>query len=151
MTGKELTIQDRFERYIYIDGKISDLEEDIRKLYGQWTEFESVQASYSESPWIPHTVPVQGYDGILYNREKIEELQSQKNRWREEKQKIEQMVDNIPDLKIQRVMRLRYISGETWRGVAAKMGYTMSEESARKISKRFFQKCPICPQCPKPA
>lgn len=134
-----MTVKERFERYIYIDGKIADLEDDIRRLYGSWTSYESVQASYTESPWISHTVPVQGYDGVLYNRDRIEELQSQKNRWIEEKQKIEQIVDNIVDLKAQRVVRLRYIKGESWRGVAANMGYTISEDNARMIAKKFLE------------
>lgn len=55
------------------------------------------------------------------------------------RERIEKFIYSIDDPMIRMIFTLRCIDGDSWREVAARMGYKMSEENARQIFYRYLK------------
>lgn len=137
-----MTRQD-LENYIYLQGEIEDLRLEVANLKTKSAQVvsDTVQGSSNEYPFTQHPISIRGCDvsvrekyeqkkTLLYNR--ITELE-------QKKAEISQWIDSIPQVRMRRLMRYRYIDGLKWYGIAARLGYT-TENSARMAHNIFLNK-----------
>lgn len=145
----EKSLRERLEQYPYIDSKIKSLEHDIQDAYsGKRTIAGAVQASSREPPYQMREQLIYGFDDREVLSEYIRGIRIEIAQWRAEKAQLNKIVSGIPDTKTQLVIKLKYLDGEKWKDVAAKMGHTVSEESAKKVAQKFFKNFPEIPEIP---
>ena len=137
-----MTRQD-LENYIYLQGEIEDLRLEVANLKTKSAQVvsDTVQGSSNEYPFTQHPISIRGCDAstrekyeqkktLLYNR--ITELE-------QKKAEISQWIDSVPQVRMRRLLRYRYIDGLKWPGIAARLGYT-TESAARMAHDRFLEK-----------
>lgn len=137
-----MTRQD-LENYIYLQGEIEDLRLEVANLKSKSAQIvsDTVQGSSNEYPFTQHPISIRGCDAsarekyeqkktLLYNR--ITELE-------QKKAEISQWIDSVPQVRMRRLLRYRYIDRLKWSGIAARLGYT-TENSARMAHNNFLNK-----------
>ena len=137
-----MTRQD-LENYIYLQGEIEDLRLEVANLKTKSAQVvsDTVQGSSNEYPFTQHPISIRGCDAsarekyeqkkaLLYNR--ITELE-------QKKAEISQWIDSVPQVRMRRLLRYRYIDGLKWPGIAARLGYN-SSDAARIDHDRFLKK-----------
>jgi len=118
------------EQYRALGREIAGLESDLGK---RRTVADTVRASGKEPPYLAHTVLIVGDDQCI--RDKLERRLRKAKRQRAD---IEAFVDTIEDSQTRQIIRLRYIKGMTWEGVAKFLGYATSD-SVRMTAMRYMQ------------
>ncbi len=112
MTVEEL------KQYRAIKAEIKDLEISLKKNNIK----DIVQGSDEEFPYTKHSIKVNGLSGNNENISQLNRLYSLRQR----KKKIDDFIDDIENISLQRAFRLMYIEGErkkSWTEAAINMKY----------------------------
>ena len=131
----------------YIDAceLLKETEKEINRLNQKKKTIiqDSVKGSSHEYPYIERHFKVQGTaftvkdDSRLHHEEKL--LEQRKAKAESVRRQVDEWLLTVP-IRMQRVIRYRYLEGMTWEQVAAKMGRRATGDSVRKELERFFEK-----------
>ena len=131
----------------YIDAceLVKETEAEIRKLNRKKRTVvqTNVKGSSPDFPYIEQHFRIQGTtftvkdDSHLRYEEKA--LAQRKARAEEVKHQVDEWLLTVP-IRMQRIIRYRYLEGMTWEQVAARMGRRATGDSVRKELERFFEK-----------
>ena len=88
---------------------------------------DTVSASSPEFPYSQHTVTVQGVP-TDWRSQRLSELYR-------DKAQIELYIESVEDDTVRAIMRYRIKQGLSWGQVAARMGYSLSEQ---QIKRRYY-------------
>ena len=131
----------------YIDAceLVKETEAEIRKLNRKKRTVvqTNVKGSSPDFPYIEQHFRIQGTtftvkdDSHLRYEEKA--LAQRKARAEEVKHQVDEWLLTVP-IRMQRIIRYRYLEGMTWEQVAAQMGRRATGDSVRKELERFFEK-----------
>lgn len=129
-------MQPNLTDYRLICAEIEELRAEMKKLRGK-TETAVVKGSYPDFPFTEHSVKVQGVDDKTLGS--IAELQSRIDSLVSEKREIESFAQAIPDRRLRKIIRLKYLEPKPykWREIAQKVG--SSEDAVRMACKRFLK------------
>lgn len=109
MTRKQL------ENYRQIVTEIKLLKGDIRELDKNVIS-DVVRGSYPESPYVAHSIRVSGLTDVGLSE--IKTLSERLAELENNKAEITQFINDIPDLRTQRIFRLRIMKGCSWVQIA---------------------------------
>lgn len=137
---------EKLENYRALADEIKDLEQKQKQLASLTEEVnDAVRGSSASWPYTAHTIQISGasekHQAAIRRVEKLrqERLLEAQERLAE----IEAYLSGIQDLKVRRMISLRYVDGLSWRQVARRMyGSPGFDEAARKRVKRFLEKNP---------
>lgn len=131
----------------YIDAceLVKETEAEIRKLDRKKRTVvqTNVKGSSPEFPYIEQHFKIQGTaftvkdDSRLRYEEKA--LAQRKARADEVRRQVDEWLLTVP-IRMQRIIRYRYLEGLTWEQVATRMGRRATGDSVRKELERFFEK-----------
>lgn len=131
----------------YIDAceLLKETEKEINRLNQKKKAIiqDGVKGSSHEYPYIEQRFKVQGTaftvkdDSRLHHEEKL--LEQRKAKAESVRRQVDEWLLTVP-IRMQRVIRYRYLEGMTWEQVAAKMGRRATGDSVRKELERFFEK-----------
>ncbi|MCI9337447.1 MAG: RNA polymerase subunit sigma-70 [Lachnospiraceae bacterium] len=131
----------------YIDAceLVKETEAEIRRLNGKKRTVvqTKVKGSSPNFPYIEQRFKIEGTafsvedDSHLRYEERV--LAQRKGRAEQVKYQVDEWLGTVP-LRMQRIIRYRYLDGLTWEQVAAQMGRRATGDSVRKELKRFFEK-----------
>ena len=103
----------------------------------------NVKGSSPDFPYIPQHFKIQGTTFTLKDDSQLryEEraLEQRKARAEEVRRQVDEWLLTIP-IRMQRIIRYRYLEGMTWEQVAVRMGRRATADSVRKELERFFEK-----------
>ena len=114
------------EQYPDIVAEMKELKQELRT-----PVTDTVSGSMDEFPYTQHAITIKGAHVLPDKRARLEMLEQQK-------EEIESFVNSLP-VKQQRIVRMRVYQRNSWRSVAAKMGYKFSEASVKMSYKRLFE------------
>lgn len=131
----------------YIDAceLVKETESDIVRLKKkQKTVIQTnVKGSNPDFPYQAQHFKVQGttftYQDDKNLRFEEQLLEERKKHAEQIKLKAQQVIDRAP-VRIQRIIRMKYMNGLTWNQIADKLGRGATEDSVRKELDRFFEK-----------
>ena len=131
----------------YIDAceLVKETEAEIRKLDRKKRTVvqTNVKGSSPDFHYIPQHFKIQGTtftvkdDSHLRYEEKA--LAQRKARAEEVRLQVDEWLLTVP-IRMQRIIRYRYLEGLTWEQVAMRMGRRATADSVRKELERFFEK-----------
>ncbi|KNY24828.1 hypothetical protein [Pseudobacteroides cellulosolvens] len=102
---------------------------------------DSVRGSENVFPYVERSFSVKGYDYDSYYA-KLNRLQSKLKRKLEElmdeRDKVLEYIETVPDSIMRQILMLKYINGMTWEQIGMKIGY--SARSVRRKHTWFFTK-----------
>ncbi len=144
MTIKELS------QLTDLENEIALLRKEIRALVKERIEnqyvSDGVLASSKELPYQQHTQIVRGYSALPKGKklaakigERKQKLSEELIRREDERLKLEQYIDSIPDSLTRQIFRLRFVEGEKWKDIPVKVGGGNSESAVRMIVDRYLQ------------
>ena len=144
---KEVSVLDKTILQDYIDAceLVKETEAEIRKLDRKKRTVvqTNVKGSSPDFPYIPQHFKIQGTtftvkdDSHLRYEEKA--LAQRKARAEEVRLQVDEWLLTVP-IRMQRIIRYRYLEGLTWEQVAMRMGRRATADSVRKELERFFEK-----------
>ncbi|MBQ5399339.1 MAG: sigma-70 family RNA polymerase sigma factor [Ruminococcus sp.] len=123
--------------YIKLEYELDDLVEEIKRIRGQ-RAVSVVKGSCPDYPYTEHSVKVSGYKDDAISQ--LMSLLEKRDRLKAQMSEIRQFVDSIPDVKVRRIVKLRYIYDKSWNEIADRLGKRNTENSVRKICERFLKK-----------
>ena len=118
------------EQYRALCREIASLECDLGK---RRNVVDTVRASDKEPPYLSRTVLIVGDDQSVRDR-----LERRLRKAKRQRTEIEGFVDTIEDSQTRQIIRLRYIKGMTWEGVAKSLDYATSD-GVRMTAMRYMQ------------
>lgn len=124
---------------------VKEAEAEIRRLNRKKKTViqTNVKGSSPDFPYIPQHFKIQGTtftvkdDSQLRYEERA--LEQRKARAEEVRRQVDEWLLTIP-IRMQRIIRYRFLEGMTWEQVAARMGRRATADSVRKELERFFEK-----------
>ena len=123
--------KEQLKKYRTLKAELADLELDIKSK----TLHDSVQRSKREFPYTFGHDHIEGVPDDLYDLIRKSSLKAQIR-------EIEEFVNGIEDDQLQRIFRLRYLTGKkklSWLSIAMKIGYS-SEHTPKRKHDAFFNK-----------
>ena len=135
---------EQLENYRALADEVADLEERKKRLMERLDIMaDTVRGSAPEWPYCAHTIKVSGISRRQENAlRRIDTLR--RNRLADAQEQladVEEYISSVRDIKVRRMIVLRYVDGLTWRQVAKRMyGSPHFEEAARKRVRRFLEK-----------
>lgn len=131
LTKKDLQNLDYLEREIaYYDSKIENYKP-------AEVVVDSVGGSDAQFPYVQHTFTIEGIEQKRGIDEYLDKRINFRKQLREEKQRIEDELEQIENSKIRQIIQLRYIERKSWNEVADGLDMP-SEDSARMTLNRFL-------------
>ncbi len=131
LTKKDLQNLDYLEREIaYYDSKIENYKP-------AEVVVDSVGGSDAQFPYVQHTFTIEGIEKKRGIDEYLDKRINFRKQLREEKQRIEDELEQIENSKIRQIIQLRYIERKSWNEVADGLDLP-SEDSARMTLNRFL-------------
>lgn len=133
------------EEYVDACELIKETEEDIKRLKKKrkTIEQDSVRGSNPEYPYNEQHFKVEGtaftYEDDTRIRREEEILEERKQHAEQIRQQAQGIINQAP-VRIQRIIRFRYMQKLPWDQVASRMHGGATVESVRKELKRFFEK-----------
>lgn len=132
LTKKDLQNLDYLEREIaYYDSKIENYKP-------AEVVVDSVGGSDAQFPYVQHTFTIEGIEKKRGIDEYLDKRINFRKQLREEKQRIEDELEQIENSKIRQIIQLRYIERKSWNEVADGLDMP-SEDSARMTLNRFLE------------
>ena len=129
----------------YVDAceLVKETEEDIRKLKAKrgHTVQDSVRGSMQDFPYAPQSFHIEGTE---YTYEDDRQLQEEERLLLQRKEHAEQIrlqaqqYINFAPVRIQRIIRMRYMKKMSWNEIAGKMGRQCSGDSVRMEFQRWM-------------
>ena len=133
----------KLENYIHLNGEIADLKRERARLEKKLAEgvTDTVQGSSPEYPYTMHPIDISGRDKKTEDKlqRKIAEISAAEQQLAEEEKAIKQWIDTIPQSRIRRLMRYRYVDNFGWVKIAMTLKYD-SADAARMAHNRFIEK-----------
>ncbi len=131
----------------YVDAceLVKETEEDIRKLKAkrERTVKDSVRGSMQDFPYATQSFHIEGTEYTYEDDRRLQEeeqiLLQRKEHAEQIKLQAQQYINYAP-VRIQRIIRMRYIKKLTWNEIAEKMGNSATEDSIKKEFQRFLIK-----------
>ena len=131
----------------YVDAceLVKETEEDIRKLKAKRgrTVQDSVRGSMQEFPYAPQSFHIEGTEYIYEDDRQLREeerlLQQRKEHAEQIRLQAQQYINFAP-VRIQRIIRMRYMKKMSWNEIAGKMGGRATESSLKMELHRFLEK-----------
>lgn len=130
----------------YVDAceLVKETEEDIRKLKAKRgrTVQDSVRGSMQDFPYAPQSFHIEGTE---YTYEDDRQLREEERLLLQRKEHAEQIrlqaqqYINFAPVRIQRIIRMRYMKKMSWNEIAGKMGGRCTDDSIRKELERFLE------------
>lgn len=130
----------------YVDAceLVKETEEDIRKLKAKRgrTAQDSVRGSMQDFPYAPQNFHIEGTE---YTYEDDRQLRGEERLLLQRKQHAEQIrlqaqqYINFAPVRIQRIIRMRYMKKMSWNEIAGKMGGQCSGDSVRMEFQRWME------------
>lgn len=123
---------------------VKETEAEIRRLNRKKRTViqTNVKGSSPDFPYIPQHFKIQGTtftvkdDSQLRYEERA--LEQRKARAEEVRRQVDEWLLTIP-IRMQRIIRYRYLEGMTWEQVAARMGRRATENSVKKEFERYMK------------
>lgn len=129
------------ENLYQLTGEINDIERQLEELErkGSTEYVGDTVRDYRSGQGIPLTI--RGYSEHTYNRQRklIKKLHTKRDRLLEQKMKIEEELENIEEVIIRRIIRLRYFDRLSWDAVAIAIDGTKSGDGMRKRLDRYLE------------
>ncbi len=133
----------QLENYIHLSGEIADLKRERARLEKKLhqTIKITVQGSSPEYPYTLHPITINGRDNKSEEKlkSKISEIRKKEELLAAEEKAIVLWLDNIPQNRIRRMMRYRYIDKLSWVRIAMMLKYD-SADAARMAHNRFIER-----------
>lgn len=131
----------------YVDAceLVKETEEDIRKLKAKRgrTVQDSVKGSMQDFPYAPQSFHIEGTE-YTYEDDRLlqeeERLLLQRKEHAEQIRLRAQQYINFAPIRIQRIIRMRYMMKMSWNEIAGKMGGRATESSLKMELHRFLEK-----------
>lgn len=131
----------------YVDAceLVKETEADIAKLKKKRERIvsDSVKGSMQDFPYAAQNYHIEGMEYTYQDDARIREeeklLIQRKEHAEQIKVQAQQLINYAP-VRIQRLIRLRYIEGMQWNTIADKLGGSTTEDSVRKELNRFLEK-----------
>lgn len=120
---------DELKDYIPLKSEIADLEYRRKKSY---SVSDTVQGSYTESPYTMHPIGIQGMEDNPYTQDIARLRQSVRD--------IEGYISSVPDSLVRQALRLKCMDGLEWKQVAQRIGGGNTADSIRMTVNRYFLK-----------
>lgn len=130
----------------YVDAceLVKETEEDIRKLKAKRgrTVQDSVRGSMQDFPYAPQSFHIEGTE---YTYEDDRQLREEERLLLQRKEHAEQIrlqaqqYINFAPVRIQRIIRMRYMKKMSWNEIAGKMGGQCSGDSVRMEFQRWME------------
>lgn len=124
---------------------VKETEDDIRRLRRKKALVltDKVQASNPEFPYQPISVTITGSAMSLHDHSRLDAeeavLIERKERAEALRQEVTSWMNTIP-IRMQRIIRFRYMEGMSWADIAAKLGRGATEASVKMEYSRFIEK-----------
>ncbi len=134
-----------------------DLQEEIKDLRKRIDNLETQISRIEEDGYVTDivtrgrkgkkplgTVIVRGFPHAEYSRKKTRlylnkaQLENAELEYLDITNAVEEYIQSIPDSRVRRILRHRFIDNMTWYQVAMRMGGKTTDESARKEFERFM-------------
>lgn len=131
--------KERLEQLRYIEIALKNIKRDIADLNKKInsscsrTYVDRTKGSMSDFPYIETTFPMVGVDYSAYKKLKTQ-LEHKEAELQEELFKLEAWLDEIEDIQLYNIFRLRYRNGLTTEQIGKELGYDRSSVSY-KINK----------------
>ena len=131
----------------YVDAceLVKETEEDIRKLKAKRgrTVQDSVKGSMQDFPYAPQSFHIEGTEYTYEDDRRLleeERLLLQRKEHADQIRLRAQQYINFAPIRIQRIIRMRYVMKMSWNEIAGKIGGRATENSLKKEFQRFFDK-----------
>lgn len=139
--SEEVMTKTDLENLYQLTGEIQDIERQLNQLeYKGSTELvgDTVR-DYRSGQGIPITI--RGYTERTYNRQVklINKLQAKRENLIKRKMQIEEELENVKEVTIRRIIRLRYFDRLSWDGVAIAIDGTKSGTAMRMRLDRYLE------------
>lgn len=131
------------DQYIDACTLLKEIEQEVKKLEKEKCKIEKdkVSGSNHDFPYQRQSFSIEGVvekkSNALERKRKV--LQKQRAQAEEIKLLVEEWIPTLP-LRIQRIVRLRFIDGLSWREVARKIDRRATADSIRIELQRFLEK-----------
>lgn len=133
----------QLENYIHLSGEIADLKRERARLEKKLhqTIKITVQGSSPEYPYTLHPITINGRDSKSEKKleKKINEIKEKETLLAKEEKSIRQWIDTIPESRMRRLMRYRYVDKYSWVRLALALKYN-SADAARMAHNRYINK-----------
>ena len=106
--------KEQLEQYTSIKEEIKELEAELDKRKSPVSDI--VTGSMEDYPYTQHSVTIQGLSSDTYSLDL--KLTYKKIQLEQQRAEIENFLDSVQDSKIRRIIRLKYIKGNTWKRTA---------------------------------
>lgn len=131
------------EKLYQLTGEIQDIERQLKKL----EEDNSTSGSFvgdtvrDYRSGIGILVTIRGYSETTYNRQRklIKKLHVKREKLIEQKMRIEEELENVEEVIIRRIIRLRYFDRLSWDAVAIAVDGTKSGDGMRMRLDRYLK------------
>lgn len=131
----------------YVDAceLVKETEEDIRRLKAKkgHTIQDSVRGSMHDFPYAPQSFHIEGTEYTYADDRQLQEeerLLLQRKEHAEQIRLQAQQYINFAPVRIQRIIRMRYMKKMSWNEIAGKMGGRATESSLKMELHRFLEK-----------
>ena len=131
----------------YVDAceLVKETEEDIRKLKAKRgrTVQDSVRGSMQDFPYAAQSFHIEGTEYTYEDDRQLREEERLLLRRKEHAEQIRlqaQQYINFAPVRIQRIIRMRYMKKMSWNEIAGKMGGRATESSLKMELHRFLEK-----------
>lgn len=129
------------ENLYQLTGEIKDIERQLEELErkGSTEYVGDTVRDYRSGQGIPLTI--RGYSERTYNRQRklIKKLHVKREKLIEQKMKIEEELENVEEVIIRRIIRLRYFDRLSWDAVAIVIDGTKSGDGMRMRLDRYLK------------
>ena len=111
--------KEQLEQYTSIKEEIKELEAELDKRKSPVSDI--VTGSMEDYPYTQHSITIQGLSSDTYSLDF--KLTYKKIQLEQQRAEIENFLDSVQDSKIRRIIRLKYIKGNTWKRTAFILGW----------------------------
>lgn len=146
--ASEKTLKERLEQYIQIDGEIADLKKNKQKKISGYFKEDEVYGCLDEFPFAKQKMRVDGYMIPALLQKELHSIDGHIQDLKAEKVYLENLVEQIPNLRTRRIIRQRYIYGEKLADLPSILGYWESYDSIRQVIRNYFKSVPKKPKRP---
>jgi hypothetical protein len=148
-------LKTELSQFSSLQSEIKILEDQLQSLKWQRDDVngkiktDSVKGSTPNFPYILHNITVKGLSdeelGQKYGiSESISAVRKQLTERRlaciKEYKRLNDFITSIEDSQMRQILTLRYVYGNEWKDVAAKIGGNNTEDGVRKSHDRFLEK-----------
>lgn len=137
MTGK--SIKEKLEQYNAAKLEMELIEEELTRYH---QVHDSVRGSMPEHPYTLHCIPIAGIDITVEGM-----MAARRDKLAAQRRDVEEFLAEVSDPHIAGLLRLRYVKGLSWQGVAQQTGGDNTESGVKSAVYRYLEKTKRCNEC----